>query len=55
MKDQLLSDLNQKNKELERLYGMALDANPMTGLPGNNSVSAAITRALKEREALCVS
>ncbi len=32
--------------QLEKLYGMALDANPMTGLPGNNSIAAAITRAL---------
>ena len=49
-KDRLLSDLNRKNKELEMLYNMALDANPMTSLPGNNSVAAAITKAIQGRE-----
>ena len=53
-KDRLLSDLNRKNKELEMLYNMALDANPMTGLPGNNSVAAAITKAMQGREHSCV-
>ena len=53
-KDRLLSDLNRKNKELEMLYGMALDANPVTGLPGNNSVAAAITKAMQDEEPLCV-
>lgn len=53
-KDRLLSDLNQKNKELELLYGMALDANPMTGLPGNNSISAAISKAIGNKVDFCV-
>jgi DNA-binding response OmpR family regulator len=26
-------------RELERLYALALDANPVTGLPGNNSIA----------------
>ena len=53
-KDRLLADLNDKNRELERLYGLALDANPMTGLPGNNSVTAAITKAMEKGESICV-
>lgn len=40
--------------ELERLYGMALDANPMTKLPGNNSVAARIEKALNENEKVCI-
>ncbi|MBT4518940.1 MAG: diguanylate cyclase [Halieaceae bacterium] len=43
----LLESLNEKNVELEKLYSMALDANPMTGLPGNNSIAAAITRTIQ--------
>ena len=53
-KDRLLAELNQKNLELEKLYSMALDANPMTGLPGNNSVAAAITRAMQDGRSACV-
>ena len=30
--------LRQANLELQRLYKIALDANPITGLPGNNSI-----------------
>lgn len=33
--------------ELKRLYDLALDANPITGLPGNNSIKKAITAALE--------
>ncbi|MDM8551371.1 response regulator [Desulfobacterales bacterium HSG2] len=40
--------------ELERLNRLALDANPNTGLPGNNSIANAITKALKDKEAVCV-
>ena len=40
--------------ELQRLYSMALDANPMTGLPGNNSVSNRIRQALQDDEKVCV-
>lgn len=41
-------------KELQHLYTMALDANPMTGLPGNNSVANRIETALADSEAACV-
>ena len=41
-------------EELRRLYSLALDANPMTGLPGNNSVSSAIEASLAEGGATCV-
>lgn len=40
--------------ELERLNQLALDANPLTGLPGNNSVAEAITRAIEDHSHLCV-
>jgi PleD family two-component response regulator len=40
--------------ELERLNQLALDANPSTGLPGNNSINEAITRALAEKIPLSV-
>lgn len=33
--------------ELQRLYTIALDANPITGLPGNNSIRNVIDKALK--------
>lgn len=41
-------------QELKQLYTMALDANPMTGLPGNNSVASRIDMALAAKEAACV-
>ncbi len=53
-KDALMADLDRKNKELERLYSLALDANPMSGLPGNNSVAAAITEAMQDGKRSCV-
>ncbi len=37
-------------KELERLYQLALDANPITGLPGNNSIKKRIESALNNDE-----
>jgi diguanylate cyclase (GGDEF)-like protein len=40
--------------ELERLNELALDANPLTGLPGNNSLTEAITRAIEDGLELCV-
>lgn len=40
--------------ELERLHSMALDANPLSGLPGNNSVMKQIKHALKHNEDVCV-
>jgi diguanylate cyclase (GGDEF)-like protein len=35
--------------ELKQLYKIALDANPITGLPGNNSIRKAINRAFKNK------
>lgn len=52
--DQANRELIQKNKKLEQLYSLALDANPMTGLPGNNSVREAITKAIDSGEPCCV-
>ena len=40
--------------ELERLHQLALDANPNTGLPGNNSILNEIQRVVTEKEAVCV-
>ena len=34
-------------RELERLYALALDANPVTGLPGNNSIARRIELMLQ--------
>lgn len=41
-------------KELERLNQFALDANPMTQLPGNNSIRIRIEKALEKNEKVCV-
>lgn len=41
-------------EELKRLNSLALDANPNTGLPGNNSIMAELNRILLEREAVAV-
>lgn len=41
-------------EKLKSLYSMALDANPMTGLPGNNSVAQRIETALENKEDACV-
>lgn len=40
--------------ELERLRQLALDANPLTQLPGNNSIVKAISEALQDARALSV-
>ncbi len=40
--------------ELERLYGLALDASPLTGLPGNNSIAKRIEKGLHLKEQVCV-
>ena len=40
--------------ELERLNQLALDANPNTGLPGNNSILKNIQNAVDNKEAVCV-
>ena len=39
--------LTEALMELKRMYTLALDANPITGLPGNNSIKNAITAALE--------
>ncbi|MBF0119271.1 MAG: response regulator [Desulfobacterales bacterium] len=46
--------LRSAMQELKRLYSMALDSNPMTGLPGNNSIARRIEKALNEMENLGV-
>jgi PleD family two-component response regulator len=40
--------------ELERLRQLALDASPSTGLPGNNSINEAVSRALAQKSRLSV-
>lgn len=40
--------------ELKRLNHLALDANPNTGLPGNNSIMAELSRVLNAGEAVAV-
>jgi len=40
--------------ELESLRQLALDANPNTGLPGNNSINKILTAALQNNDASCV-
>lgn len=40
--------------ELQRLNKLALDANPNTGLPGNNSIRNEIERVINERLAVCI-
>lgn len=46
--------LNNAMKELKRLYSMALDASPLTGLPGNNSIAKRIDAAIFAEEKICV-
>ncbi|MBF0258352.1 MAG: response regulator [Desulfamplus sp.] len=46
--------LNHAMKELKFLYSMALDANPLTGLPGNNSIARRIESAISKAEKICV-
>jgi len=41
-------------QELKRLYDMALDSNPMTGLPGNISVAKKIKQAIEQKSHVCV-
>jgi len=42
--------LTEAMMELKRLYNLALDANPITGLPGNNSIKKAITTAIEANQ-----
>ncbi len=46
--------LSHAMKELHRLNTLALDANPNTGLPGNNSIRNELQRIVEDREAVCV-
>lgn len=46
--------LREAMQELKRLYNTALDSNPMTGLPGNNSVAKQIKNALDTQQNLSV-
>lgn len=46
--------LHKAMQELQRLYNMALDSNPLTGLPGNNSITLRIKKALGENEDVAV-
>lgn len=41
-------------KELKRLNQLALDANPNTGLPGNNSIRYELERIIKDKRSDCV-
>ncbi|MCD6582816.1 MAG: response regulator [Desulfuromusa sp.] len=52
VKNQL--QLSDAIKELKRLNKLALDANPNTGLPGNNSIFNEIQRIVAKKEAVCV-
>jgi diguanylate cyclase (GGDEF)-like protein len=40
--------------ELSHLYSLALDANPVTGLPGNNTIARQIEQHLIGKNAVCV-
>lgn len=40
--------------ELKHLYSLALDANPITGLPGNNSITQYIESKVVSQENFCV-
>ncbi len=46
--------LSEAIAELKRLNTLALDANPNTGLPGNNSILKEIQRVVGEKAAVCV-
>ncbi len=46
--------LSAATQELKRLNQLALDANPNTGLPGNNSIFNAIQRVITPKEAVCI-
>ncbi len=42
--------LAEAMSELKRMYQLALDANPITGMPGNNSIQKFIEKALAENK-----
>ncbi len=53
----ILVDITKKKKyetELEKLYNLALDANALTGLPGNNTIRKHIEDILDNYENYCV-
>lgn len=53
----IIVDITERKKnelELKKLYNLALDANSLTGLPGNNSIRKRIEEALLNKEDLCV-
>ena len=47
-----ITDRKKNELELKRLYNLALDANSLTGLPGNNSIRKRIEEALSKEEDL---
>ncbi|MFT5698440.1 MAG: diguanylate cyclase (GGDEF)-like protein [Desulforhopalus sp.] len=46
--------LSNAMQELKHLYSLALDANPITGLPGNNSITQYIEKKVVSGEESCV-
>lgn len=46
--------LSEAISELKRLNQLALDANPNTGLPGNNSILSELERAITQQQEVCV-
>lgn len=53
----ILVDITKRKKyenELEKLYNLALDANALTGLPGNNTIRKHIEDILEKKENYCV-
>jgi diguanylate cyclase (GGDEF)-like protein len=46
--------LREAVAELKRLNRLAMDANPMTGLPGNTAVTKCIMSGLENKENVCV-
>ncbi len=46
--------LRKAMQELERMYALALDANPLTGLPGNTSIVKRVSKAIEEGQPVCV-
>ena len=47
-------DVQLEYDSKERLYSLALDANPITQLPGNNSIREYISRLIEKQEKCCV-
>ncbi len=46
--------LSKALKELKMLYRLALESNPLTGLPGNNAIMREIEKSLEEKNGVCV-